>query len=252
MTSSSVNSKIAKDILVMFGFSDNCQGCEAAASGADARRHADECRKRLEKLIREDDVLNVRLYLRDVWLSRDAACEEAQSKEELNVDDLMEETEAAGDSRSNKVPQGDVAEKMGQVNKRLSRLIMKTVRESVTKEKETRRRLRMVATEQRPSERIQQGCLSGLRRQELNRMVNALEFGAKTGCTIDVSGILGTLQEEEMERKPSRAAPTISFPSPWSLSRKPLQISGTTPPRGNPVPDKEVTETMLNLLQLVL
>ena len=43
--------KITKGILEKFGFSDNCKGCEAAASGTDARRHTDECRQRLEQLI---------------------------------------------------------------------------------------------------------------------------------------------------------------------------------------------------------
>ena len=47
--------KITKGILEKFGFSDNCNGCEAAASGANARRHTDDCRQWLEQLIRDDE-----------------------------------------------------------------------------------------------------------------------------------------------------------------------------------------------------
>ena len=62
-------------ILEKFGLSDSCKGFEAAASGTDARRHTDGCRQRLEKLIRDDEVLRVRLDLRDARLNRDAECE---------------------------------------------------------------------------------------------------------------------------------------------------------------------------------
>ena len=88
--------KITKGILEKFGFSDNCKGCEAAASGTDARRHTDDCRQRLEQLIRDDEVLRVRLDMRDVRLNRDAECEKHKRPEELKVDELMGEAEAAG------------------------------------------------------------------------------------------------------------------------------------------------------------
>ena len=45
--------KITQGILEKFGLSDNCKSCEAAASGTDARRHTEDCRQRLEKLIRD-------------------------------------------------------------------------------------------------------------------------------------------------------------------------------------------------------
>ena len=67
--------KITKGILEKFGLSDNCKGCEAAASGTNARRHTDDCRQRLEQSIRDDEVLRVRLDMRDVRLNRDAECE---------------------------------------------------------------------------------------------------------------------------------------------------------------------------------
>ena len=88
--------KITKGILEKFGFSDSCKGCEAGASGTDARRHTDDCRHRLEQLIRDDEVLRVRLDMRDVRLNRDAECEKHKRPEELKVDELMVEAEAAG------------------------------------------------------------------------------------------------------------------------------------------------------------
>ena len=88
--------KITKCILEKFGLSDNCKGCDAAASGTDARRHTDDCRQRLEQLIRDDEVLRVRLDLRDVRMNRDAECEKHKQPEELKVDELMGEAEAAG------------------------------------------------------------------------------------------------------------------------------------------------------------
>ena len=58
--------KITKGILEKFVFSDKCKGCGAAASGTEARRHTDDCRQRLEQLVRDDEVLRVRLDMRDV------------------------------------------------------------------------------------------------------------------------------------------------------------------------------------------
>ena len=88
--------KITKGILEKFGFSDICKDCEAASSGTDAKRHADDCRQRLEQLIRDDEVLRVRLDMRDVRLNRDSECEKHKRPEELKVDEQMGEAEAAG------------------------------------------------------------------------------------------------------------------------------------------------------------
>ena len=81
--------KITKGILEKFGLSDNCKGCEAAASGTDARRHTDDCRQSLEQLILDNEVLRARLDLRDVRLIRDAGCEKHKRPAELKVDQLM-------------------------------------------------------------------------------------------------------------------------------------------------------------------
>ena len=64
--------KITKSILEKFGLSDNCKG------------------------IRDDEVLRVRLDMRDVRLNRDAGCEKRKRPQELKVDELMGEAEAAG------------------------------------------------------------------------------------------------------------------------------------------------------------
>ena len=66
--------RITKGTIEKFGHSDNCQGCEAAASGTDAMRHIDDCRQRMEQLIL-DDVLGVRLVTRHASPNRDAECE---------------------------------------------------------------------------------------------------------------------------------------------------------------------------------
>ena len=77
---------ITKGILEKFGLSDICKGCDAAASGTDVRRQTDDCRRRLEQSIRDDEVLRVRLDLRDVRLNRDVECEKHKRPEELKVD----------------------------------------------------------------------------------------------------------------------------------------------------------------------
>ena len=56
------------------------------------RRHTDECRRRLEKLTRD-----VRLHLRDIRLNRDTECEKETRQEEMEVHELMGDTETAGD-----------------------------------------------------------------------------------------------------------------------------------------------------------
>ena len=66
-----------------FGFLSIAKGCEAAASGTDTRRHTDDCRQKLEQLIRDDGCC-------------DAECEKHKNPEELKVDELMGEAEAAG------------------------------------------------------------------------------------------------------------------------------------------------------------
>ena len=62
--------KITRGILDKFGYSEDCKGCAAAAAEKDHRRHSDECRSRIEQQIREDEVLRVRLNMRDIRPNR--------------------------------------------------------------------------------------------------------------------------------------------------------------------------------------
>ena len=75
--------KLTKGILEKFGLSDNCKGCEAAASGTGARRHTGDCQQRLEQWIHDDEVLRVRLDLCHVGLNRDAECEKTQASRRI-------------------------------------------------------------------------------------------------------------------------------------------------------------------------
>lgn len=88
--------KITKGILDKFGYSENCKGCEAAAAGTDPRRHSDDCRSRMETLIREDEVLKVRLDMRDIRLDRGVDGQRDGDKEDVNVEAVMEDEEVAG------------------------------------------------------------------------------------------------------------------------------------------------------------
>ena len=95
-SSSFARPKSPKAFMKSSVLSDNRKGCEAEAFGTHAKRHTDECPQRLEQLIRDDEVLRVRLGLRDVRLNRDAECEKYKRPEELKLDELMGEAEAAG------------------------------------------------------------------------------------------------------------------------------------------------------------
>ena len=88
--------KITKGILEKFGLSDNCKGCQAAASGTHARRHTDDCRQRLEQLIRDDEVLRARLDLRDVRHNRDSQVRKTQVPRRIEGGSADGEAEAAG------------------------------------------------------------------------------------------------------------------------------------------------------------
>ena len=221
--------KITKGILEKFGLSDNCKGCDAAASGTDARRHTDVGRRRLEQLIREDEVLRVRPDLRDVRLSRDAECENTQKRpEEWKVDELlMGEAEAAGgkvagvyllvnednifgaetfEAETSDANREDAADKERDEGRRK----MASEREKRNQDNK-RRRLQLLATEKKLLDKFPEGCLHGPSRHDLNRILSALEFGptTKEGCTIDASGILNAVQgsdesphdgDAEMER----------------------------------------------------
>ena len=196
-----------------------------AASGTDARKHTDDCRQGLEQLIRDDEVLRVRLDMRDVRLSRDAECEKHNRPEELKGGRADGEAEAAGGkvaedllvNEDNIVDAGTFEEETSDAN-----------REDADKERDEgkrkmdsgeekqnqdnkRRRLQLLASEKKLLDKFPEGCFHSPSRHDLNRILSALEFGptTKEGCTIDASGIINAVQgadesphdeDAEMER----------------------------------------------------
>ena len=56
--------KITKSLIEKFGVSENCPGCDGHLMG-NRRRHTDQCRKRFEKAMMEDDLLGERVKARD-------------------------------------------------------------------------------------------------------------------------------------------------------------------------------------------
>ena len=202
--------KTTKGILEKFGLSHNSKGCEAPASGTDARRHTDDCRQRLEQLIRDDQVLSVRLDMRDVRLNRDAEREKRKRPEELKVDG---EAEAAGYTVAEDLL---VNEDCIVDAKIFEEETSDANREGADKERdEGKRKIWIVERRSRTRKTILdkflEGCLHGPSRHDLNRVLSALEFGptTKEGCTIDASGIINAVQgadesphneDAEMER----------------------------------------------------
>ena len=76
--------KITNGILEKFGFSPHCKGCDATILGTGARSHSDDCRRRLEEAIKNDDILKVRLDMRDIRFNR-MKDEEAEERNDADV-----------------------------------------------------------------------------------------------------------------------------------------------------------------------
>ena len=64
-----------------------------------------------------------------------------------------------------------------------------------------RRRLQLLATETKLLDMFPEGCLHGLSRHDLNRILSALEFvpTTKEGSTIDASGIINAVHDEDAD-----------------------------------------------------
>ena len=205
--------KITKGILEKFGFSDNCKGCEAAALGKDARRHSDDCRARIEKQIREDEVLKVRLDMRDIRLNKDDKEQDGLGKEQVDIEKMIGEEESVGDAvvkelivnEDNVVSSGIEGTHSGDGKQ-------ETKKEDASQERKRRehhgeteqadakkRRLRLLVAEGRLSERIRHHRSTGGSRRKLHAMLRALEFGpqAKTEAKFDISEMIGAIREEE-------------------------------------------------------
>ena len=95
--------KITKSILDKFKFTAGCKGCDAVIHGSGARAHSDGCRKRLEEAIKNDDVLKVRLDMRDIRLNKKVVADDVEKKEEvdevekIDVEMKTDEAEVAGE-----------------------------------------------------------------------------------------------------------------------------------------------------------
>ena len=103
--------KVTKNILDKFGLTAGCKGCEATINGAGARAHSDGCRKRLEEAIKNDDVLKVRLDMRDTRFGKKEEAAEVEEKdagidvEKIDVEAKTDEAEVAGELLKDK---GDI------------------------------------------------------------------------------------------------------------------------------------------------
>jgi len=95
--------KITKSILDKFKFTAGCKGCDAVIHGSGARAHSDGCRKRLEEAIKNDDVLKVRLDMRDIRMNKKVVADDVEKKEEvdevekIDVEMKTDEAEVAGE-----------------------------------------------------------------------------------------------------------------------------------------------------------
>ena len=87
--------KITKGILEKFGFSPHCKGCDATVFGAGARMQSEA--------IKNDDILKVRLDMRDIRFNRmkDEEAEERNDAdvqaEKVDVEMQTDETEVASE-----------------------------------------------------------------------------------------------------------------------------------------------------------
>ena len=163
----------------------------------------------MEQLIRDDEVLRVRLDKRDVRLNRDAECGKHKRLEELKVDELMEEAKAAG----SKVAEDLLVNEDNIVDAETFEEASEANREDADKERDEgtrkmdsgeekqnqenkRRRLQLLTSEKKLLDKFPEECLHHPSRHDLSRILSALEFGptTKEGCTIDASGIVNSVQ----------------------------------------------------------
>ena len=127
--------------------------------------------------------------MRDVRLDRDAKSEKHKRSEELKVDELMGEAEAAG----GKVDEGLLVNEDNIVD------ASDANREDADKERdESKKKIDSGEEKQNQDNKLRrlqlldkfpEGCLHSPSRHHLNRILSALEFGptTKEGCTIDAS-----------------------------------------------------------------
>merc|ERR1712086_782235 len=226
--------KITKNILDKFKFTAGCKGCDAVINGSGARgAHSDECRKRLEEAIKNDDVLKVRLDMRDIRLNKKVVAEEVEKKdavddvEKIDVEMKTDEAEVAGEllqDKSNIIdaqvlwqssssssgqhgpvdgPKAEASSSSGRKREEDSEhttdetLLINLPKEIEKEQDNKRRRLRVLASEKRLLGRVSRTYGTGSERRKLNAMLNHLEFNKETfDRRMDISNLIGALDEE--------------------------------------------------------
>ena len=143
-------------------------------------------------------------------INRDAECEKHKRPEELKVDELMEEAEAAGGTVAedllvnvdNIVDVQTFEEETSDANREDADKEHDEGKRKIDSGEEKqnqdnkRRRLQLLASEKKLVDKFLEGCLHSPSRHDLNRILSALEFGptTKDDCTIDASGIINAVQ----------------------------------------------------------
>merc|ERR1712086_474798 len=225
--------KITKNILDKLKFTAGCKGCDAVINGSGARAHSDGCRKRLEEAIKNDDVLKVRLDMRDIRLNKKVVAEEVEKKdafddvEKIDVEMKTDEAEVAGEllqDKSNIIdaqvlwqssssssgqhgpvdgPKAEASSSSGRKREEDSEhttdetLLINLPKEIEKEQDNKRRRLRVLASEKRLLGRVSRTYGTGSERRKLNAMLNHLEFNKETfDRRMDISNLIGALDEE--------------------------------------------------------
>ena len=204
--------KITKGILEKYGFSDSCKGCDAFISGGYGRLHDEDCRSRLEQLMKQDVDLRMRLDLRDVRLERETKPAEVTTTRSdspvRKLDGLLAEEEIASEevvsellqNKSNIVDAAIPEEVVAEENTRKRGEVSENNEAGRDDDREVKkRRLRVLASEKRLLGRVSMNYETGSARRKINLMLNTLEFGAQHTSTkqFDISSMIGALTDDE-------------------------------------------------------
>merc|ERR1712086_1026255 len=247
--------KITKNILDKFKLTAGCKGCDAVINGSGARgAHSDECRKRLEEAIKNDDVPKVRLDMRDIRLNKKVVAAEVEETgadddvEKIDVEMKTDEAEVAGELLQDKsniidaqVPGQSSSSSSGQERPKVEAssssgrrgtkreedsehttdetLLINLPREIEKEQDNKRRRLRVLASEKRLLGKVSRTCGTGSERRKLNAMLNQLEFNKETfDRRMDISNLIGALDGEISPHDEAEEMERWPFGTAWHHS----------------------------------
>ena len=213
--------KITKGILEKFVY---CKGCDATVFGAGARMHSDDCRRRFEEAIKNDDILKVRLDMRDIRFNR-MKNEEAEERNDANVKAEKVDVEMQTDEAE--VASELLREKTNNMNGSrpfsIARIIEATggrsnhgtkrdenhTTEDEREQDNKRRRMQVLSSENVILRTLKRTVGAGSQRLKVNVTLRQLEFDNDTSehC-MDISNLIGAVdyemspheEVEEMER----------------------------------------------------